>query len=358
MKKTIKTLFSLALLTAVSNVALADDCCSGPVRSYAPYSLMGTHLHQEGEYMFGYMYMYGEMSQPLVQAAPADDHHHMMGASAASDRHADMDEHEMPIAMPTPAPASKHQHTMQHSMHMIEGMYGVTDDFNLMGVVPIVSQEMNHNLGGATSKTVNSGIGDISLTALHSLYRADNRLLHGGLGMSFPTADINDTDVYHGKESRHPYMMQIGSGTYDLLPSLTYQAAHKRFGWGMQAISTIRLGTNNNSYALGDKYDIHSWVGYEMTQGLQLTTRLSGRFQTDASGRDEGFLLMTSAMGDPSKQAYALLEGGVGFSYAFQAKALRGNSAGIEVSFPISQNVDAGWMNQDWALTAGWRLSF
>jgi hypothetical protein len=352
------------LSISIANATFAEDkdaCCSGHIRSFAPISIMGAHLHSKGDSMLGYTYMYGSMHMGNNPSSPIggetneghsghEEHteHHMSG----NIKHEGHDHGEE-----MPSNNKAHQHTMQHEMHMLEGMYGITDDFTAMLMLPIIQQRMTHKMPNEVSTTENNGIGDISLTGLHSIYRGDNSLLHGGFGMSFPTADIDDTDLYHGKVSNHPYMMQIGSGTYDLLPSLTYQETYGKFGWGTQGSMVIRLGENDNDYTLGDRYNLSLWAGYDLAQEFKVTSRVTGRFWEDVSGRDAGILL-TSDMANPMLQGGNMIEAGVGFMTSLKCPFGLDHGIGIEAAFPISQDVDAGWMKQDWMLTAGWRVLF
>ena len=354
------SLLSVTYLSTEQHYAHAEDaCCSSTVKQFAPVSVMGAHLHKKGEWMFGYGYMYGAMSQGSSSAHGSssggghtgghhDEDHHM---SVANTRHEDHPGgHEEPKS-------STHQHTMQHEMHMFEAMYGISDDFNLMTMIPIINQRMNHRMPNEGFSTDNNGIGDVSLTAMHALFRGERSLVHANLGMSFPTADINDKDVYHGTVTNHPYMMQIGSGTYDLLPAITYQDSSSDLGWGAQAAFVFRLGRNSNEYAFGDRYQFSSWLGYQIVPGFKLTSRLTGKIWDDVSGSDDK-LLLTSPMANPRSQAGRLLEAGVGAIYSFQNRSLNGHSVGVEASFPIAQTVDAGFMEQDWGLNASWRVAF
>jgi hypothetical protein len=355
---------TVAICTLTNNVFADDDpCCTGHIKAFAPASVMGAHLHKKGESMFGYSYMYGAMSQGKpagTSLTSPHDHDHDSGHGGEEDsghhhekslRHGD-EHHD-----DTPSASTSHQHTMQHQMHMLEGMYGVSDNFNIMAMVPLVQQRMNHRMPGEEGfSTENNGIGDVSLTGLHSLYRGDNSLLHAGFGMSFPTADIDDTDIYHGVNSNHPYMMQVGSGTFDLLPSLTYQETFGKFGWGLQGSMVNRLGRNNNDYALGDRYNVTTWAGYELAPRFRLTSRVTAKFWDDVTGMDDD-ILIKSKMADPRSQGGNLIEAGIGGLYSFYAAGL-GHSVGIEAGFPITQEVDSGWMNQDWMLTTTWRVVF
>ena len=58
------------------------------------------------------------------------------------------------------------------------------------------------------------------------------------------------------------YGMQLGSGTWDFLPSLTYTGACRRVSFGAQASGTVRLEHENDSgYALGDVFQASAWGG-------------------------------------------------------------------------------------------------
>lgn len=377
MKTNILKLAAVVGIASVSalintNLAIAEKaCCSSSIKDFAPISVMGAHLHKEGEWMFGYSYMYGAMTHGTNPVKNTNDDSHEEDSHDEEGHNEDghtQEEHQLNGATKHedhehpdegtggPAPMA-HKHLMQHEMHMLDVMYGVSDDFNLMAMVPFVNQRMRHLDPAGNFSTENNGMGDIALTAMHSIHRGEKSLVHGNMGISFPTADIDDKDVYHGKVSNHPYMMQIGSGTFDLLPGLTYQESSGNFGWGAQGALVVRLGRNNNDYAFGDRYQVSSWLGYQMSPEFRITSRLTGKIWDDVTGADDE-ILITSKMANPRSQAGRLLEGGIGGLYVFQSAALDGHSLGLEASFPIAQSVDDGFMEQDWALNASWRIAF
>ena len=59
--------------------------------------------------------------------------------------------------------------------------------------------------------------------------------------------------------------MQLGSGTYDLLPGLTYLGQSDEWSWGVQTIETLRLGRNDEGYTLGDNLMATGWVARKWT---------------------------------------------------------------------------------------------
>ena len=82
------------------------------------------------------------------------------------------------------------------------------------------------NAGTTTFTTRSEGIGDTTLSGIYDLYNNDNRHILVGLGLSLPTGSINETDRLPGMggpaDRMLPASMQLGSGTFDLLPSITY----------------------------------------------------------------------------------------------------------------------------------------
>lgn len=50
--------------------------------------------------------------------------------------------------------------------------------------------------------------------------------------------------------------MQLGSGTWCLLPGLTLLGQAAGFSWGAQRVALVRLGENDNDYSLGDRFNL------------------------------------------------------------------------------------------------------
>lgn len=66
-------------------------------------------------------------------------------------------------------------------------------------------------------------------------------------------------------ESILPYPMQIGSGTVDGLLAGTYLWQTDNFSGGNQVNLTLRTGTNDRDYRLGNNYNLENWVAYKAT---------------------------------------------------------------------------------------------
>jgi hypothetical protein len=70
------------------------------------------------------------------------------------------------------------------------------------------------------------------------------------------------------------YGMQIGSGTWDFKPSITYTGQLDDWSWGAQLNGTKRLENKNESgYALGDLFQTTAWGSYKLFNWLSASAR-------------------------------------------------------------------------------------
>lgn len=328
----------------------------------APASVTGDHVHSKGSWMFGYRYMFMDMGghkMPHMHKAHAghdhDEEHnhdeeHSQDEMNDGEDHGDMhdehseEEHGEDQHEGEDHHAKPHEHTMTMQMHMLEAMYGLNDDLTLMIMTHFLQNTMDH---GAGFKTRNDGLGDTSLTALYRLYGdCHEESLIGGLGFSFPTGDVTNSDNYHSGKSHHPYHMALGSGTFDLLPSLTYSQSTEYLFWGVQGTGAIRLDNNTEGYKFGDKYVAQTWIGAPVAKGVSATARLAGIFQGDVRGRDRTIKAVGS-MGDPKEQESNVLEAGLGAQFALA----QGFNLGVEFTAPLAEDIDDGVHERKWGVT-------
>mgnify|MGYP001308200480 FL=1 len=86
--------------------------------------------------------------------------------------------------------------------------------------------------GGHTT----GGVGDTILSSLIKLYEVPGHRLHVGLGISAPTGkvDLKMRRMFQIDGGLFHFDMQLGSGTWDFLPNLTYSGTSNRWYWGAQ----------------------------------------------------------------------------------------------------------------------------
>ena len=180
--------------------------------SHAPIGIMGEHTHEKGEVMLSYRYMYMDMRPNFIGSNKVTPQQTLAAGF---------------MIAPT---------NMRTESHMIGAMYGLTDDLTLAFMIPHIDKRMDHLVAnGTTFQTQLSGIGDFKFGGLLDIWEKGTQKAHLNLMLSAPTGSITETDFVApaGRGIRLPYPMQLGSGTWDLKPGITYlgQSGVVRF-WG------------------------------------------------------------------------------------------------------------------------------
>jgi Putative MetA-pathway of phenol degradation len=131
------------------------------------------------------------------------------------------------------------------------------------------------------------GIGDVELRGSYCVYESkDSRhrlFLNGGVGL--PTGSI-DAEM---DGMRLEYCMQVGSGTFSLLPGFAYLGQAAPWGWGADFNFNVRLGRNGNGYRLGNAYTVSSWIARQLATWVSVSVGLSGDIWENVHGAVAGF---------------------------------------------------------------------
>jgi len=248
---------------------------------------------------------------------------------------------------------------MTMDMQMLMIMYGVTDKLSLMvmGNYQAMKMDMLMNMGMGNKDDPpmrTNGFGDTSLTASYGL----GKYFVASLGLSIPTGSINETVSTMGKNYRAPYDMQLGSGTFDLKPALTYNAVSDdaKWNWGAQAAYTYHVGQNYAGYSLGDSLNLTTWLKRAfgnfntwVRAAYTDTNRISGRdMEVDRTNA-----WAPSPDGDPTNYGGQRLDALIGVGYARGAVSI-----GVEGGIPVYEYVNGLQLKTDWMLTFGFQAMF
>ena len=320
---------------------------AGQPDSHAPIGVMGDHTHGAGEYMLSYRFMTMAMDghRRGTQSLSAEDVFGLGYGVAASD--------------------------MTMDMHMIGLMHAPTDKLTLMAMINFVEKEMNltrkpahgmghmgghhggHGTGGSFSHA-SSGLGDVTLSGMYKIKDAERQRIHLNLGLGLPTAGVEETE--HGMLL--PYGMQLGSGTWDLKPGITWLGQCANYSLGAQAMGTIRLEDENDAgYALGDRLNLTAWAARSLNESVSASLRLS---YTSSSTIEGHFSSHHSHAAPPFIQGNyggEYLEGGIGLNFQIRQGALKGHRLAIEGIFPLAQDLNGVGMERDYSIIAGWQHS-
>lgn len=334
----------------------------GPIRAdgHAPIGVMGDHLHKAGEWMVSYRFMYMGMEDNRIgtdKVSPEEI------ATTVPNRF---------FGNPGQPPTLRVVPTkMDMFMHMFGTMFAPTDDLTLMLMVNYVEKDMDHITfaGGAgttrlgTFTTKSSGLGDTKLSGLYRLYTDEIHHLHLNLGVSVPTGSITESDTVLAPTGatptlRLPYAMQLGSGTYDALPGVTYTGRWSDVSWGAQYRAEIRLNDENDEgYRLGDKHALTAWLAYQWAPWISTSVRMEGTTQTSIRGIDPAIVAPVQTA-DPDNYGGERLDLLFGVNMVGQRGLLKGHRFAVEAGLPVYQDLNGPQMETDFLLTVGWQKSF
>ena len=303
-----------------------------------PIGVMGAHSHHEDGWMLSYRFMRMDMDG------------NRDGTDSVSA--------PLPGFMVSPL-------KMTMDMHMLGGMYGVSDQLTLMIMVPVLDISMDHqvNMSGVKFTTEADGIGDIKISSVYELSNDGQQSLLLNMGLSVPTGSIDEKDVIPasmGVEVQLPYPMQLGSGTYDLLPGITWLNNINGSQIGVQALATLRMSDNDNGYTLGDRYMLTSWYSHEVTPTFSSSVRIAAETWGNIDGIDDQLNPMAPTMVPTARtdlRAGKRVDLLVGVSWDTGGH-LTGHRLAAEVGAPIYQDLDGPQLETDLIFTLGWQGSF
>ncbi|MEN8106648.1 MAG: transporter [Pseudomonadota bacterium] len=330
---------TLSLSISATGAAIAGhDHHSGHVHEdLAPIGVMGAHTHESGDWMFSYRYM----------------HMDMQGNREGTSGISDSDVLKKYAVTPT---------DMSMDMHMFGVMYAPTDQLTLMAMLPYLDKSMDHRTRmGVKFNTGSNGIGDLKLSGIYNAKRWGRNELLLNLGISLPTGSTDEEDSTPIGKVRLPYPMQLGSGTYDLMPGVTYNGQNDVYSWGGQTTATLRMN-RNNGYRHGHRIEATGWGTKKLSDWWSISARVKGSAWGDIHGTDSR-IAQTSPMGvplvptaDPDTRGGKSIDGLLGVNFYARSGMFKGHRLAVELSKPVYQDLDGPALETNWAIIAGWQL--
>ena len=339
----------------VFSCCATDDSHVSRPDEHAPISIMGDHTHSKDGWMVSYRYMYMNMD----------------GMRQGNARASSSDVFDETYAI-TPE-------SMVMEMHILSVMYGFSDKLTLTLMGNYKESEMEHrivsqtvadsiNTGATEFTTHTSGFGDIRLGGLYRFYLKENRKAHLGLHFSLPTGSIDKKDRTPGmggpSTRQLPAAMQLGSGTLDLLPSLTFVQQFDDWSYGVQGNAMIRLESeNSNNYRFGNVFGATTWAGYKLNDWLALNTGLNYTYKDKLEGTQQG-VSQSSMTGRSVTTAFGENYGGerldliFGINVYVPRGSFKNHRLAVDVRLPLWQNLNGLQLETDLSLTIGLQAAF
>ncbi|WP_297772790.1 transporter [uncultured Roseovarius sp.] len=330
-----------------------------PLRAdgHAPIGVMGDHIHRTGEVMLSYRFMHMDMEG------------YRSGTNGLSPEQVAGTPNGF-FGMPGQPPNIRIVPTsMTMDMHMFGAMYAPSDRLTLMAMLPYVTKQMDHitfagpagtvRLG--TFNTQSEGWGDLKVSGLYRLMERGDHKLHLNFGVSLPTGSTTEratalTPTGALMNMRMPYGMQLGSGTYDLLPGITYSGRSGNTGWGAQLTGVVRTG-KNNGYHLGNEVALTTWASVQPKPWISLSGRIEAKSVGDISGRDSRMVGPSPTL-NPDNYGGETVSLLAGVNLVAQRGALRGHRLALEIGAPIYQDLNGLQLETDWTAMLGWQYAY
>lgn len=261
-------------------------------------------------------------------------------------------------------PTVIHQEAIQ-----FKGAYDLSERFILSLSIPYIRQETEHisivpNFDDFT--IVSEGLGDIEIAVswIHQLSHSNNLLIN--LGLSLPTGSIDETGDTPGPgpDNQLPYTMQLGSGTYDIKPSIHYFGSAGNWTYGADLNLTLRTGKNDRDYRLGNVYQSSIWTRYALTDWLEPSIRINGVVWDEISGKDPALPydsvndLYPAAVVKPDNFGGTKLLALVGLRLKDPRDRLENTFLEFEAGTPFYQKLNGPQPSEDWRFSASLVLSF
>ncbi|MEZ4215957.1 MAG: DUF3570 domain-containing protein [Myxococcota bacterium] len=251
---------------------------------------------------------------------------------------------------------------------MLELMAAPTSWLTLALMPRFVGKEMElRNLAGGAPDPHGShghatgGLGDADLLALVRVLDAGAHHVHAGLGVGIPLGSVRqelrrthqlDRGLVH-------YAMQLGSGTWDLLPSVTYTSALGRAALGAQLRGVVRLEDENAvGYALGDVVEATAWASHPLTSWLSASARAAFRAQGDIRGAYDRLHDDAGPMDFPANYGGRFWDVGAGLAARAPSGLLAGQTLRIEWMHPVATHVNGYQLDRRGELSVAWSAQF
>jgi hypothetical protein len=268
---------------------------------------------------------------------------------------------------------------MSMNMHMLDLMYAPTDWLTLMLMPQFMDMHMTMRpLNGAPEtpsmttplgaailhaghEHTTGGVGDTGMYAIFNVYKSTNQQLNISLGGTAPTgdSDIRLRNTHQQDLGFIHYGMQLGSGTWDFKPAITYTANIDDWSFGAQLNGTKRLESSNKAgFALGDIFQATSWGSYSWTNWLATSIRGVYTLQGALQGAYRGVYHQIGAMDFTNSYGGRFVDVGFGVNASMPNGSLQGNRLSFEWLQPVLDDVNGYQLPREGALSATWSYAF
>ncbi len=245
--------------------------------------------------------------------------------------------------------------------------YGVTKDISVVLNAGWIEKHVDLMTFNGTSGIIPRGMSNVGTeslqdTQLAGIWRVYQDPIHRvqlNLGMSFPTGsdhnlatNLQPTGTW--STGRAFYIMQTGTGTFDVMPGVLYGGALGPWSWGLSYRARLPLGVNPEGYMWGNYQEANGWAGYAWLPGFTTTFRITGNIQDHIVGADPLIVGRIQAA-DPNLYGGKRIELFGGASLDGKLVGVPAVSMLIEAGMPVYQNLNGPQLAKAWQATMALR---
>ena len=339
----------LAMLVALTYIdvsaVLADGEESTPPDSHAPLGVMGDHPHGMGEWMMSYRFMALEM-EGLRDGTELLTPDEVLKQFAVTPTHTRMHTHIFGMMF---AP---------HNRITLMTMTSYRDSFmEMKGDATHTHTEGDHDHPTGDLEMESAGLGDLKLSALIPVLRTQGRAFILNAGVSIPTGSIAVED----NDGILPYPMQLGSGSFELIPGATFTSRLHNWSFGGQIRLAVPLNENSRGYRLGRTTEATFWGARRLNDWISVSVRALFENWGNITGSDKALKPEMAPTMDPNLQGGTRGSLLAGTNLIFPDRLgglLAGQRFALEFRLPVYQQLDGPQMELDWTIVVGWQYTF
>ncbi len=266
---------------------------------------------------------------------------------------------------------------MNMKTHLFTAMYGISNRLSAMATFGIKTNMMNmkpmpaylaEELTGMDMSTMKMptfcnayGFGDTKLYLFYNAIKKCNFDIIIGGGINIPTGSITKNGpTIIGSSKRLAYSMQLGSGTFDLIPNISCVGQHNFWAYGAEAIANITPSTNRLGYSYGNQFNLNTWISYSFLKIFSATARIKGTSQGDIFGFDPALYQMRNNDPTDNPNNYggktAIAFAGLNFDIYNENEKYLGVK--LECGMPLYQNLNGIQMRTSSTFQLGINFSY
>ncbi|MCG8588142.1 MAG: transporter [Proteobacteria bacterium] len=241
--------------------------------------------------------------------------------------------------------------------HELSLMLAPLERVSLLLTLPVLRLERTSAAANGDRFTQRvAGLGDVELRALVRFQQNRGQTLHLTLGFGLPTGRVDVRGETPRGLERLPYEMQLGSGSYDFLPALTYLGRYQTLSWGGQMSGVYRMTTNRKGYRRRNGYDLSVWFAHRFDARWSASVRMAYRNWNNVRNDDNALDGAFDPSADARRQAGQRVDLGPGVQVSIpgmpKARLL------VEALWPVFRDLDGPQLETDWTVQAGWKWGF